>query len=730
MKKYSFRILFVLLALMTLLCIAACSNEAEAPEPEPAETVQYTVTFNTDGGSPIDPVTVTKGQKVKKPADPTKDGFIFGGWWKDANYNAQYVFTSTVKKDLTLYARWYTTEFYMTKGWSELVTTPMWGEPDANTVQVPNAVLQGDAKTVVTNVTPDLEKALADAIADENYFKDVKNIIIIISDGMGITHVQASEQWSGDLIMTKLPNVGASMTLTREGIYTDSAAGGNAISTGYKTTKLFVNMDAEGNNLKNLSELARENNKLVGIVTNAELADATPADFSVHNKNRTQGWTKMCQQQIVFGADLFMGNGGEDYLSYFGTSNDMYKFVQANNMKAYETAEDIVSHFSDDIRMWALFSASSNKFARYDTTVSAYPNLQQMTAYALSWLDSHDKNNNSEQGFVVMIENTYTDHFGHDNVPVSNDKSPNTFGIVKEVQSTDEAVAIALKYVLEHPDTALIVTADHETGDTTLMKTKTGEERWKTDFSYVVASSGDHSTQNVPVFAIGKGTEALNSLERTEAERAAGLRWDEATPYENAKIGQVIGALLLGEDPEDLPFGGDVAKDTTGKTSPKFDVTVSQATNSLTFTLDLTAVPIRSGNLIQFKIKPVSANDNISVAQSSNAVLINNVKFSSTDNEKITREDKTKNVITPLMKAYKQSFVEDSGFDDGWYQISVQAKGDSKQLVITLTPAAGTFAKDAVISMDDLTIQYASTIGELVFSSEKATACGACFVAP
>ena len=719
MRKYSFRILFVLFALMTLLCIAACSNESETPEPE--ETIQYTVTFNTQGGSTIDPVTVTKGGKVKKPADPTREGFIFGGWWKDANYNTQYLFTSTVKKDLTLYARWYTTEFYMTKGWSDLVTTPMWGEPDADTVTVPAAVLQGDMKTEVTNVTPELKAALAQAIANPDYFKDVKNVIIIISDGMGITHVQASEYWSGELIMTQLPNVGASKTLTREGIYTDSAAGGNAISTGYKTTKLFVNMDAEGNNLKSLSELARENNKLVGIVTNAELADATPADFSVHNKNRSQGWTKMCQQQIVFGADLFMGNGGEDYLSYFGTSNDMYKFVQANNMKAYETAEDIVSHFSDDIRMWALFSATPDKFARYDTTLSAYPNLQQMTAYALSWLDAHDT---EDKGFVVMIENTYTDHFGHDNEPVSNDKSPNTFGIVKEVQSTDEAVAIALKYVLEHPDTALIVTADHETGNTTLMKTKTGEELWKTDFSYVVASSGDHSTQNVPVFAIGKGTEALNSLERTEAERAAGLRWDEATPYENAKIGQVVGALLLGEDPEDVPFGGNVAEDTTGKTSPKFDVTVSQATNSLTFTLDLTAVPIRSGNLIQFKIKPVSVNDNITVAQSSNAVLINNVKFSSTDNEKITREDKTKNVITPLMKAYKQSFVENSGFDAGWYQISVKASGDSNQLVITLTPAAGTFAKDAVISMDDLTIQYASTVGELIFHSDNATASG------
>ena len=601
-----------------------------------------------------------------------------------------------------------TTRFYMAAGWKEKVETPMWGEPDAGTVVVPDAILEGDGKTEVTNVTPELKAALAQALADPDYFKDVKNVIIIISDGMGITHVQASEQWSGELIMTQLPNVGASKTLTREGIYTDSAAGGNAISTGYKTTKLFVNIDAEGNNLKTVSELAREQGKLVGIVTNAELADATPADFSVHNKNRSQGWTKMCQQQIVFGADLFMGNGLSDYQSYFSTGNDMYKFVQANNMKYYSTAKNIVDNFAADTKMWALFGATANKFARFDTTSSKYPNLQQMTAYAISWLDAHDKD---DQGFVVMIENTYTDHFGHGNTP--NDGSDNTYGIVKEVQSTDEAVAIALKYVLEHPDTALIVTADHETGNTTL------RDGWKEDFSNVTAKSGNHSTQNVPVFAIGKGTEALNSLSRTEEERAAGLNWDKATPYENCVIGQVIGSLL--GDPD---FGGDVNTETDGKTSAKFDVNVTAAATELTFTLDLTGVPIRSGNYVQFKIKPVSSSNSIKVELANDGVvagtLLDTTVFSSTDGKTIEK-DSNSNVTTKMMKAYKQAFVTTSGYADGWYQVSVAAPAGATQLVITLT---GSFAANSKIGMDDLTVQYASTVGELIFHSANATASG------
>ena len=745
MKRNTFKTLFILFALTMMLFAVACSNEAETPEPEP-DLTEYVVTFNTQNGSPIDPVTVINGQKVAKPTNPTKEGCIFAGWWTDSKYSKEYSFSSPVKSNLTLYAKWNTTKFYMPNGWAKLLaskslSTPVWTTKDSGIVDTSaiDLVLEGDMKTEVTNVTPELEAALTEALKDPNYFKDVKNIIIIISDGMGITHVQASEQWSGNLIMTKLPNVGASKTLTREDEVTDSAAGGNAISTGYKTTKLFVNMDAEGNNLKNLSELARENNKLVGIVTNAELADATPADFSVHNKNRSQGWTKICQQQVVFGADLFMGNGYSDYRGYFESGSPLYSFV--SDIALCSTAEEVVGHFTENKKMWAVFPATANKFARFDTASLNYPNLQQMTAYALSWLDYQDSTNNGDQGFIVMIENTYTDHFGHNNNP--SDGTDNTYGIVKEVQSTDEAVAIALKYVLEHPDTALIVTADHETGNTTL------RDGWEKDFSKVKAASKNHSGQDVPVFAIGKGTDALNTLTRTEDERAAGLKWDTATAYENARIGQVIGALILGENPDSnpVPFGGNVVEDATGKTSAKFDITVTQATSSLVFTLDLTGAPIYKNeieysesdkkhehpintSLIQFKIKPVNPDDKISIdlkkSDNSYVSLFSEAAFKTAVDPKAEDfvgydKDGVYNIVTPLSKALKQAFVIDSDEADGWYQFSLPATADSRQIRITLKAAnSGTFAKDAVITMDDLTIQYASTIGELVFGSSNA----------
>ncbi len=731
MNRISSRVFSALFILLFIISIVACNGEAKPQTPK-----NCVVTFDSEGGSSVEPVTVTEGQKVKQPVAPTKDGLIFGGWWtktKSGSFSSKYVFSTKVKDDITLYARWYTTQYFMPAGWS--VDTPMWTSKDAGTVIVPDVVLKGDFQTPVTNVTDELKTALAAAVADPEYFKPAKNIIIIISDGMGISHVKASEKWSGELIMTQFPNVGASNTRTREGEVTDSAAGGTAISAGYKTTKLFVSMDAEGNNLKTVSELAREQGKLVGIVTNAELADATPAVFSVHSKNRSQGWTKMCQQQVVFGADLFMGNGFSDYSGYFSSKSPLYKFTVDNKIKLYYSANNIINNFDKNEKMWAVFKGTGNKFARFDTTDTDKPNLQQMTAYALSWLDYQNEHNNDDKGFVVMIENTYTDHFGHGNAPL--DSSSNTFGIVKEVQSTDEAVAIALKYVLEHPDTALIVTADHETGNTTL------DTGWETNFSKISAVSGNHSDQTVPVFAIGKGTEALNRLNRTETERAAGLRWAEAeqNAYENCIIGQVIGQLL-----GDASFGGDVANENDGKTSAKFDISVTNTADKLTFDLELKGAPITENyvyysssdtaqknpcndSIIQFKIQ-AAPSDKIAIelrkADGTYVSQLAATEFSKA--ESTLTKDGAGNYITPISPAYKQAFVSSSGKLDGWYQISLPAVADSTQIRIILTPGSGSFSAGTVIGMDDLTIQYGSTIGELLFSSDNATATGDCLI--
>ena len=67
----------------------------------------YTVTFDTNGGSEVDPVTVDAGSTVSKPADPMKSGHNFGGWYKDSTLQTPWNFANgTVTADTTLYAKW------------------------------------------------------------------------------------------------------------------------------------------------------------------------------------------------------------------------------------------------------------------------------------------------------------------------------------------------------------------------------------------------------------------------------------------------------------------------------------------------------------------------------------------------------------------------------------------------------------------------------------------------
>ena len=67
----------------------------------------WTVAFNSNGGSACDTKFVaTADGKLVKPADPTRDGYTFGGWFTDEARTQAYDFSTPVTADLTLYAKW------------------------------------------------------------------------------------------------------------------------------------------------------------------------------------------------------------------------------------------------------------------------------------------------------------------------------------------------------------------------------------------------------------------------------------------------------------------------------------------------------------------------------------------------------------------------------------------------------------------------------------------------
>ncbi len=76
----------------------------DEPTPEPTA---YTVTFDTDGGSEVASQSVEEGSKATKPADPTRDGYTFKGWFTNKNYDTEFDFENTpITSKTTIYAKW------------------------------------------------------------------------------------------------------------------------------------------------------------------------------------------------------------------------------------------------------------------------------------------------------------------------------------------------------------------------------------------------------------------------------------------------------------------------------------------------------------------------------------------------------------------------------------------------------------------------------------------------
>jgi len=598
---------------------------------------------------------------------------------------------------------------------------PAWTKTDT-TYSIPELSLHGEA----SNVTPELKAALADAVAKGNFFQKPKNYIVMIGDGMGISQIIAATKYRGDLLMNELPYRAVANSWIRgensmSGVVTDSGAGGTKIATGYRTNKIFVSMDAEGDELMSLSELARSKGKKIGIVTNAELADATPADFTVHSKNRSQGWNKICQMQVLFGADLFMG-GTDDSLTEAIAS---LKPLSGQTIKKYTTLAKILpalDSLGSNELMWNLFPGGDRSYARWDSSSKKYPSLQQAMALSLT----HLQKISGDDGFFLMFENTYTDIYGHadDDFMKTTKVSNNVVGIVNEVKNFDETVAIALKFVLENPDTVLLITADHETGN---MLFRSGWENRDLKNPRISASSGSHSNQNVPIFAIGYGLESLDT-KKGEAFTVDDCTLLDGTDgkkvHDNTICGQIIGNLM--NDKADS-FGGDIDTDVKDNiqrlqkhiASDSFNVCRkdnSQASKDINFTINEKTLPIYKGELIQFKINP-DLFEIITITDSTGNKLLDNVKLADCKAAEIEADSKG-NVITPVSQAYKFAFDDTSEKMENCYQISVKAAANTDLLNVSLSKS-GDAVSSVCVGFNDFTVQYGSTRGYITISGEN-----------
>lgn len=153
-------------------------------------------------------------------------------------------------------------------------------------------------------------------------FEDANNFIYMISDGMGFntlnfgydlyvkgTHTE-HEDISGypqDIVANRFPHKAQNYTHSLNDDVTDSAAGGTALATGYKTYNGVVGLNGDYKEVQNLSELAISLGKKTGVLTTDEINGATPAAFSSHVEDRGDEEDILAAQEES-GIDIVIGD--------------------------------------------------------------------------------------------------------------------------------------------------------------------------------------------------------------------------------------------------------------------------------------------------------------------------------------------------------------------------------------------------------------------------------------
>jgi alkaline phosphatase len=306
-----------------------------------------------------------------------------------------------------------------------------------------------------------------------------RSVIFVNGDGMGAAHREAArldqEGFDGRLAMDSLPVAGLQTTDARdpEDTVTDSAAGASAWATGVKTYNGAISVDVEGNPLPTLGAEAQQAGLATGLVTTAQVTDATPAAFFSNAADRSaqddiaRQYLQVTKPQVILG-------GGEDWWLPAGDEGtypprtddeddpevsrsgqgDLVAQAESLGYEYVRTAEEFAH--SDSDQLLGLF-ANEEMFQQrpegegdeFDPVVP----LADMAGRALDILSQ------DEDGFFLLIEEEGVDEMSHDN---------NGTRMLEAMRSLDAAVQVARDYVAEHPDTLLIVTGDHECGGLTI----------------------------------------------------------------------------------------------------------------------------------------------------------------------------------------------------------------------------------------------------------------------
>ncbi len=310
--------------------------------------------------------------------------------------------------------------------------------------------------------------------------KPVKNIIMFIGDGMGVSHLYAGMTISKQpFYLEQFPYAGFIKTYSADNYITDSAAAGTAMASGEKTNNGVIGVTPDGKPVKSILEIAHENGLSTGVVSTSAVTHATPASFVAHNAGRGN-YEDIATDFLNGAADIFLG-GGEDHFRKRKDGKDLTVDLKKAGYDVVYSIDDLRNSTSSKI---AGLLAKEHMPKAHEGREGM---LEEMTRKAIQVLDRDD------DGFFLMIEGSMIDWGSHDN---------DELYTYSEVIDFDKAVGIALEFAQKDSETLIIVTADHETGGLSLTGGSIPENKVTSTFS-----SKGHTGVMVPVFSFGPDAE-------------------------------------------------------------------------------------------------------------------------------------------------------------------------------------------------------------------------------
>ena len=309
--------------------------------------------------------------------------------------------------------------------------------------------------------------------------RKAKNVILFIGDGMSLAHRVAARVLAkgiaegkarGKLAIDDMPHMALVATAGSDSIITDSANSASAYATGHKSAVNAMGVYADRTfdplddpKVETISSLVkRRHGMAVGIVTNTEIEDATPAAMVAHVRRRSE-YDRIVEQFFAAKPDVIMGGGRANFLPKSvegGKRRDDSDFVAQFRDAGYSVASTgpEMTSLADDAKTTKLLGLFTlgNMDGALDRkilkggTVGKFPQQPDLTEQVSAALKVLARN---EAGFFLMVESGMIDKYTH------------LLDMERAVYDTimlDNAVKLARDWASARgDDTLILVVADH-----------------------------------------------------------------------------------------------------------------------------------------------------------------------------------------------------------------------------------------------------------------------------